>query len=350
MYTDVALDPYNSDGHDGIVSDAGVILNDETIEYLCRQAVSQARAGADCVSPSDMMDGRVAAIREALDAEGFINVSIMGAPAPGGGGGWPWGAGQAPAHSGGGGGGGRNGVPWSSCNHLRPAATALPCPAPPAPAYRPPAPAQPTPPSTRLRSTAPSATRWRRRPSRTPRTAPSRPTRRRTSRTQPTTARCVGAVCVWLWEEDVFPVCCVCVWRRPRGAGRRLASAAHTAPASAASLPTHRRPLPPTPPPTAPQALREAILDEAEGADIMMVKPGLPYLDVVRLLRDTSPLPIAVYHVSGEYAMLKAAAERGWLNEKDAVLEVMTSFRRAGADLILTYYSIAAAKWMAGEK
>lgn len=76
----------------------------------------------------------------------------------------------------------------------------------------------------------------------------------------------------------------------------------------------------------------------------------MPYLDVVRLLRETSPLPVAVYHVSGEYAMLKAAAERGWLNEKDAVLEAMTCFRRAGADLILTYYGIEASKWLAGEK
>lgn len=98
------------------------------------------------------------------------------------------------------------------------------------------------------------------------------------------------------------------------------------------------------------EAVRELRADEAEGADIMMVKPGMPYLDVVRLLRDQTPLPVAVYHVSGEYAMMKAAAERGWLNEKEAVLEAMTCFRRAGADLILTYYSTEAAKWMAGEK
>jgi porphobilinogen synthase len=98
------------------------------------------------------------------------------------------------------------------------------------------------------------------------------------------------------------------------------------------------------------EALRELRADEAEGADIMMVKPGMPYLDVVRLLRDNSTLPVAVYHVSGEYAMLKAAAERGWLNEKDAVLEALMCFRRAGADLILTYYGVEAAKWMAGDR
>ena len=98
------------------------------------------------------------------------------------------------------------------------------------------------------------------------------------------------------------------------------------------------------------EALRECRLDEAEGADILMCKPGLPYLDVIRLLRDNTTLPIAAYHVSGEYAMLKAAAERGWLVEEDAVLEALTSLKRAGSDLILTYYATQAAKWMAGEK
>eukprot|EP01024_Parvocaulis_polyphysoides_P049612 TRINITY_DN4821_c2_g2_i2.p1 TRINITY_DN4821_c2_g2~~TRINITY_DN4821_c2_g2_i2.p1 ORF type:complete len:151 (-),score=33.74 TRINITY_DN4821_c2_g2_i2:412-828(-) len=98
------------------------------------------------------------------------------------------------------------------------------------------------------------------------------------------------------------------------------------------------------------EALREAQLDEMEGADIMMVKPGLPYLDVIRLLRDNFTLPIAAYHVSGEYAMLKAAAERGWLDERECALESLMCLRRAGADIILTYYATQAAKWMAGEK
>lgn len=97
------------------------------------------------------------------------------------------------------------------------------------------------------------------------------------------------------------------------------------------------------------EALREARADEAEGADIMMVKPGMPYLDVIRLLRDNSPLPIAAYHVSGEYAMLAAAARNGWLDEREAVLEALTCLKRAGADLILTYYARQAAQWMAGE-
>ena len=95
------------------------------------------------------------------------------------------------------------------------------------------------------------------------------------------------------------------------------------------------------------EALIEAMLDEAEGADMLMVKPGMPYLDVIRRLKDTSNLPIAAYHVSGEYAMLKAAVERGWLDEKAVVLETLTCFKRAGADIILTYYAKQAAKWMA---
>lgn len=221
VYTDVALDPYNSDGHDGIVRDDGVILNDETIEYLCRQAVSQARAGADCVSPSDMMDGRVGAIRRALDSEGFTNVSIMSYTAK-----------YASAFYG----------PFRDALASAPKAGA---------AHR------------------------------------IIPPNKKTYQQDPANYR---------------------------------------------------------------EALREARLDEAEGADIMMVKPGLPYLDIIRLLRDNSPLPIAAYHVSGEYAMLKAAAERGWLNEEESVLEALTSLKRAGADLILTYYATQAAKWMAGEK
>eukprot|EP00775_Hariotina_reticulata_P001851 gene1851-2184_t len=221
IYTDVALDPYNSDGHDGIVRDDGVIMNDETVEYLCRQAVSQAEAGADCVSPSDMMDGRVGAIRRALDREGFTDVSIMSYTAK-----------YASAFYG-------------------PFRDALASAPKPGQAHR--------------------------------RIPPNKK------------------------EYQMDPA-------------------------------NYR------------EALREAAADEAEGADIMMVKPGMPYLDVVRSLRDHTTLPISVYHVSGEYAMLKAAAERGWLNEKDAALEALMCFRRAGADLILTYYSIEAAKWLAGEK
>ena len=221
VYTDVALDPYNCDGHDGIVRDDGMILNDETVEYLCKQAVSQARAGADCVSPSDMMDGRVSAIRRALDSEGYSNVSIM--------------------------------------------------------AY---------------------------------------------------TAKYASAF---------------------YGPFRDALASAPKAAGSGRIIPPHKKTYQQDPA-NYREALLEARLDEQEGADIMMVKPGLPYLDVIRQLRDNSALPIAAYHVSGEYAMLKAAAERGWLDERECVLEALMCMRRAGSDIILTYYATQAAKWLAGEK
>eukprot|EP01023_Acetabularia_acetabulum_P065395 TRINITY_DN8650_c0_g1_i6.p2 TRINITY_DN8650_c0_g1~~TRINITY_DN8650_c0_g1_i6.p2 ORF type:complete len:400 (-),score=93.51 TRINITY_DN8650_c0_g1_i6:318-1517(-) len=221
VYTDVALDPYNSDGHDGIVRDDGYIMNDETIEYLCRQAVSQARAGADCVSPSDMMDGRVGAIRRALDEEGFHQVSIMAYTAK-----------YASAFYG----------PFRDALESAPAGA-------------------------------------------------------QAGRVIPPNKK--------TYQQD----------------------------------PANYR-----------EALREAQFDEMEGADIMMVKPGLPYLDIIRLLKENFVVPIAAYHVSGEYAMLKAAAERGWLDEKECAMESLMCLRRAGADIILTYYATQAAKWMAGEK
>lgn len=214
----MALDPYNIDGHDGIVRDDGVILNDETVEFLCRQALSQAEAGVDVVSPSDMMDGRVAAIRTALDDSGFTNVSIMSYTAK-----------YASAFYG-------------------PFRDAL--------------------------ASAPSTSQSSR----------IIPPNKKTYQMDPGNIR---------------------------------------------------------------EALREGHLDEAEGADILMVKPGLPYLDVIRALKDNFYLPISAYHVSGEYAMLKAAAQQGWLDEKECVLETLLCFRRAGADLILTYYGIDAAKWIA---
>lgn len=217
VYTDVALDPYSSDGHDGIVRDDGVVLNDETVEFLCRQAVSQAEAGADVVSPSDMMDGRVGAIRAALDEAGHTEVSIM--------------------------------------SYTAKYASAF---------YGP------------FRDALASAPR----PGQEGRVIP--PNKR-------------------TYQQDPAN------WR---------------------------------------EALREAEADEAEGADIMMVKPGMPYLDIIRLLRDNSSLPIAAYHVSGEYAMLKAAAQQGWLDERDCALEALLCMKRAGADLLLTYYATQAAQWL----
>lgn len=206
--TDVALDPYSDQGHDGVVED-GKILNDVTINQLCKQAVSQARAGADVVAPSDMMDGRVGAIRDALDSEGFTDVSILAYTAK-----------YASAYYG----------PFRDALDSHP-----------------------------------------------------------------------GFGDKKTYQQD----------------------------------PANGR-----------EALIEAALDASEGADMLMVKPGMPYLDVIRRLKDNSDLPIAAYHVSGEYAMIKAACERGWLEEKDIVLETLTCFKRAGADIILTYYAKQAAKWI----
>jgi len=214
IMTDVALDPYSCDGHDGIVSAEGVVLNDETVAILCRQAVAQ--AGADLIGPSDMMDGRVGAIREALDAENFEHVGIISYT-----------------------------VKYAS-------------------AYYGP-----------FREALDSA----------PRAAAGKPIPKDKS-----------------------------TYQMDAGNGR--------------------------------EAITEAQLDEAEGADILMVKPGLAYLDIIYRLRGESNLPIAAYNVSGEYAMVKAAAERGWIDERAVVLETLLSFKRAGADLILTYHACDAAQWL----
>ena len=213
VITDVALDPYNSDGHDGLVQcDASgelEILNDTTVEILCHQALSHARAGADIVAPSDMMDGRVAAIREALDGEGFTQVSILSYTAK-----------YASAFYG-------------------PFRGAL--------------------------DSAPKAGD------------------KKTYQMDPANSR---------------------------------------------------------------EAIRETLLDEAEGADMLMVKPAGFYLDVIAKVRDTSTLPIAAYQVSGEYLMLKSAAAGGWLDEKAIVLESLLAIKRAGADMILTYYAKQACRWL----
>ena len=216
IMTDVALDPYSCDGHDGIVSPEGVVLNDETVSILCQQAVAQARAGADLIGPSDMMDGRVGAIREALDEEGFEHVGIISYTAK-----------YASAY------------------------------------YGP------------FREALDSA----------PRT----------------------------------------------GAGKPIPNDKSTYQMD----PANGR-----------EAILECQLDESEGADILMVKPGLAYLDIIYRLRQESEQPIAAYNVSGEYAMVKAAAERGWIDERAVTLETLLCFKRAGADLILTYHACEAAAWL----
>lgn len=209
VVTDVALDPYSSDGHDGVVHD-GRILNDETVEILCRQALSQAMAGADVIAPSDMMDGRVGAIRNTLDAAGFEEVSILSYTAK-----------YASAY------------------------------------YGP------------FRDALDSAPKFG---------------DKKTYQMDPANSR---------------------------------------------------------------EALRELELDELEGADIVMVKPAGAYLDVIKLLRDNTALPVAAYQVSGEYAMIKAACANGWLDEEKVMMESLLAIRRAGADVIFTYFARQAARLLA---
>lgn len=207
LMSDVALDPYSSDGHDGIVEN-GEVLNDETIEVLCKMSIAQAEAGIDIIGPSDMMDGRVGAIRATLDDAGFTNTSIMSYCAK-----------YASAFYG-------------------PFRDAL--------------------------NSAPKA-----------------------------------------GDKKTYQM-----------------------------NPANRR-----------EALLEAELDFSEGADILMVKPALAYLDVIRDLSEHSVLPIAAYNVSGEYAMIKAASEKGWLDYNSAMGETLLSIRRAGASSILTYFAKDFAVW-----
>jgi len=231
IWTDVALDPYSDKGHDGIVAtdavhgDAGYarILNDETVQALCEQALCHAEAGCDVVSPSDMMDGRIGAIRDFLDSHGHTDVSIVSYTAK------------------------------YASGFYGPFRDAL--------------------------DSAP---------------------------------RTEGA------ENIVMPP--------PNKKTYQMD-------------PANVR-----------EAIREAKLDEEEGADMLMVKPGLPYLDVISALHSESNLPIAVYQVSGEFAMLKAAAQNGWIDERTAVLETLISFRRAGASCILTYYAKDAAAWLLSDE
>jgi len=206
VMTDVALDPYSSYGHDGIVKD-GEIVNDETVEALVKMSLSHAKAGADFVAPSDMMDGRIGAIREALEQNNFIKTGIM-------------------AYS----------AKYASCFYgpFRDALDSAP-----------------------------------------------------------------GFGDKKTYQMDY---------------SNRI------------------------------EAVKEALLDEEEGADIIMVKPAMAYLDIIREVKDSVNLPVSAYHVSGEYAMIKAAAKMGWLNEDKAIIECLTSIKRAGADLIATYFAKDAVK------
>lgn len=210
IVTDVAMDPYSADGHDGLVRD-GEILNDETLDILAKMAVAHAEAGADIIAPSDMMDGRVQYIREALDKANFTDVSIM--------------------------------------SYTAKYASAF---------YGP------------FRDALDSAPKF--------------------------------------GDKKTYQM-----------------------------NPANQR-----------EALIEGALDVKEGADFLMVKPALAYLDVIKLLKDNYDLPIAAYNVSGEYAMIKAAAQRGWLDEQRSTVETLMGIKRAGADVILTYHAkeVLANKWL----
>jgi porphobilinogen synthase len=211
VLTDVALDPFTSHGQDGVIDDTGYVINDATVEILRAQAVVQAEAGVDIVAPSDMMDGRVGAIRAALEAAGHIHTRIM--------------AYSAKYASG---------------------------------FYGP------------FRDAVGSANQ-------------------------------LGKGDKKTYQMD---------------------------------------------PANTDEALREVALDLQEGADMVMVKPGMPYLDIVRRVKDTFRVPTFVYQVSGEYAMLKAAAANGWLDERTVAMESLLAFKRAGADGILTYFALDAARWL----
>ena len=211
VITDVALDPFTTHGQDGLIDDSGYVLNDETTEVLVKQALSHAQAGADIVAPSDMMDGRIGAIRDALEENEFIHTNIL-------------------AYS----------AKYAS-NYYGPFRDAV------------------------------------------------------------GSAKNLGESSKETYQMD---------------------------------------------PANANEAIREVGLDIEEGADMVMIKPGLPYLDIVHQVKQTFGMPTFAYHVSGEYAMLKAASQNGWINERPVVLETLLSFKRAGADGILTYYAKQAAKWL----
>jgi len=210
--TDVALDPYTSHGQDGLLNASGYLLNDETVDVLVKQAISHAEAGADIIAPSDMMDGRIGAIRQALEEQGHTNTLIMSYAAK-----------------------------YASSY------------------YGP------------FRDAVGSASN-------------------------------LAGANKYSYQMDIA---------------------------------------------NSDEALHEVALDIAEGADFVMVKPGMPYLDIVRRIKDEFLMPTFAYHVSGEYAMLKAAVANGWLDEKSTTIETMLAFKRAGADGILTYCTPQLLEWFA---
>ena len=211
VITDVALDPFTSHGQDGLIDSNGYVLNDETVDVLIKQALSHAKAGADIVAPSDMMDGRIGAIRNALEESGFIHTNILSYAAK--------------------------------------------------------------------------------------------------------------------YASSFYGP-----FRDAVGSSGNLGKS---------DKKTYQMD-----PGNANEAIREVELDIAEGADMVMIKPGLPYLDILSNVKQTFGVPTFAYHVSGEYAMLKAASQNKWIDEKSTVLEALLCFKRAGADAVLTYYAKDAARWL----
>ena len=211
VITDVALDPFTSHGQDGLIDSNGYVLNDETVDVLIKQALSHAEAGADIVAPSDMMDGRIGAIRNALEESGFVHTNILSSAAK--------------------------------------------------------------------------------------------------------------------YASSFYGP-----FRDAVGSSGNLGKS---------DKKTYQMD-----PGNANEAIREVELDIAEGADMVMIKPGLPYLDIVSNVKQTFGVPTFAYHVSGEYAMLKAASQNKWIDEKSTVLEALLCFKRAGADAVLTYYAKDAARWL----
>ncbi len=211
VITDAALDPYTTHGHDGVIDKSGYVLNDATVAVLQRQALINAAAGVDIVAPSDMMDGRIRAIRDALDGKGYIHTRILAYAAK------------------------------FASGFYGPFRDAV------------------------------------------------------------SSSASLGRGNKYSYQMD---------------------------------------------PANSDEALWEVGLDLAEGADMVMVKPGMPYLDIIRRIKDQFKAPTIAYQVSGEYAMLKAAAQNGWLDEQSCMLEALTAFKRAGADAILTYFAVAAATWL----
>ena len=211
VIADAALDPYTTHGHDGVIDKSGYVLNDATVAVLQRQALVNAAAGVDVVAPSDMMDGRIRAIRDALDGKGFVHTRILAYAAK------------------------------YASGFYGPFRDAV------------------------------------------------------------ASASSLGRGNKYTYQMD---------------------------------------------PANSDEALWEVGLDLAEGADMVMVKPGMPYLDIIRRIKDEFKAPTIAYQVSGEYSMLKAAAQNGWLEEERCMLEALTAFKRAGADAILTYFAVAAATWL----